>query len=410
MTLGRLDLILYESHESRAKTGLRAWALSHFGKDGWQFDLENTKLILSMTKHSILCVDDEIDNVDTLERLLRKNYRVLKATSGKDGLLLLAQNPQISVIITDQRMPEMTGVEFLEKSLTVQPEAVRILLTGYTDLESVISAINLGQIHRYLTKPWDPVDLNHTVEQAIQRFEMSQDLKRSNLQLAKALEELKELDRTKTEFMILINHELKTPLTTLMSFLDLTLETNLTDEQKTYLKKVEASSLKLRTIVDDCLLIIKTLNRQISPNIQPLKIQQFETYMDEATRKKFTEKKLSIQKNFEALEISTDQVWFSEIMKRILSNAVKFSESGKPIHILHESTGRQFVITIENEGPQIQNLDGLFKPFFLDENIMNHSQGLGLGLAISKGLAEILNFKMNIENTPRGVRTILRFS
>ena len=104
-----------------------------------------------MTKHTILCVDDEIDNVDALERLFRKKYTVLKATSGAEALKVLDEHQgPVALIITDQRMPEMTGVEFLEKTLDSHPETVRILLTGYTDLESVIMVGNKGQNFKYL--------------------------------------------------------------------------------------------------------------------------------------------------------------------------------------------------------------------------------------------------------------------
>src|SRR5699024_806867 len=108
-------------------------------------------------EHTILVVDDEADNVDALERLFRRKYNVLKATSGRQALELLADQ-KVSLIVTDQRMPNMTGVEFLAESMKSHPETIRILLTGYTDIESVISAVNSGQIYRYLTKPWDPVD------------------------------------------------------------------------------------------------------------------------------------------------------------------------------------------------------------------------------------------------------------
>jgi len=141
-----------------------------------------------MTKHTILCVDDEIDNVEALERLFRRKYTVLKATSGKEALAILDQhqNP-ISLIITDQRMPEITGVEFLEKTLQTHPETVRILLTGYTDLESVIMAVNQGQIFRYITKPWDPVDLANTVDHAIERYALGQELKQKTNNLPRHL-------------------------------------------------------------------------------------------------------------------------------------------------------------------------------------------------------------------------------
>ncbi|RYZ84241.1 MAG: response regulator, partial [Proteobacteria bacterium] len=185
-----------------------------------------------MVKHTILCVDDEIDNVDALERLFRKKYAVLKATSGAQGLKILSENPNVALIISDQRMPSMTGVEFLEKAQLSCPHALRILLTGYTDIESVISAVNQGQIYRYLTKPWDSVDLANTVDQAIEKFDTARELKTKNIELAQALNELKSLDRAKSNFMILINHELKTPLTSILSFVGLLNESKLDDEQK----------------------------------------------------------------------------------------------------------------------------------------------------------------------------------
>ena len=113
--------------------------------------------------HTILCVDDEVDNVEALERLFRKKYNVLKATSGKEALTLIKDQP-VSLIISDQRMPQMTGVQFLEKSLKTHPDTMRILLTGYTDIDSVIAAINSGQVYRYINKPWDPIDLGKTVD------------------------------------------------------------------------------------------------------------------------------------------------------------------------------------------------------------------------------------------------------
>jgi len=304
----------------------------------------------------------------------------------------------------------MTGVEFLQQSLSIQPKAVRILLTGYTDLESVISAINLGQIHRYLTKPWDPADLLHTVEQAIQRYDMSLELEKTNSQLRSAVRELEELDRTKTEFMILINHELKTPLTSILNFTELALESSPAEELKLYLSKIEANAQRLRNVVEDCLLVIKTLNRQIHTQEQELVLRDVHLFLDDLSSKRLKEKNLELVKNFEEVTLHTDPIWFREILKRILNNAIKFSPANKSIllNLSHGPQGRE-VLTIENEGPQIQNLDKVFKPFFLDENMMNHSQGLGLGLAISKGLAEILHCNLHIENIPSGVRTQLVF-
>ena len=122
--------------------------------------------MLNKIKHTIMCVDDEIDNVEALERIFRKKYTVLKATSADEGLKLLKIN-KVSLIIADQRMPIKTGVEFLKESIALYPDAVRILLTGYTDVDSIIAAINSGEVYRYITKPWDPADLALTIDKAI---------------------------------------------------------------------------------------------------------------------------------------------------------------------------------------------------------------------------------------------------
>ena len=182
----------------------------------------------------------------------------------------LDQHPQLAVIISDQRMPQITGVEFLEKSIATHPEAIRILLTGYTDIDSVIGAVNQGQIYRYLTKPWDPVDLQNTVDQALEKFSLRQELKNKNKALEKALTELQNLDQAKSQFMILINHELKTPLTTVLSFAGLLKETVLSDEQNLFTDRILKSSEKLKSIVDDVLLVVKG-----EVGLIPVKVENF---------------------------------------------------------------------------------------------------------------------------------------
>ncbi|MEQ1722922.1 MAG: response regulator, partial [Pseudobdellovibrio sp.] len=180
---------------------------------------------METTKPKLLCVDDESDNLDALERLFRKKYEVLKATSAAKAFEILDNCPDIAVIISDQRMPVISGVEFLEKSIASHINTSRILLTGYTDIESVIAAVNKGQIFRYLTKPWDAADLTNTTDQALEKYLLKTELKEKNNELQKALDELKSLDKAKNQFMILINHELKTPLTTILSFAGLLKET-----------------------------------------------------------------------------------------------------------------------------------------------------------------------------------------
>ena len=116
---------------------------------------------------TILYVDDEMDNLRVFKAAFRRKYTVELASSAEEGIRILKEKP-IDLIITDQRMPEMTGVEFLKEIVPLYPDTVRMVLTGYSDLSAIVEAINLGQIYRYIGKPWDEGELNVAIENARQ--------------------------------------------------------------------------------------------------------------------------------------------------------------------------------------------------------------------------------------------------
>jgi response regulator RpfG family c-di-GMP phosphodiesterase len=120
--------------------------------------------------YKLLIVDDETPNIRLLERLFREDYFCLTASSAKEAMELLDQH-EVAVIITDQRMPEMTGIELLKRSAARRPHMVRILLTGYTDLEALIEAVNSGLVYMYVSKPWNNDDLKLRVSRAVEHYE-----------------------------------------------------------------------------------------------------------------------------------------------------------------------------------------------------------------------------------------------
>lgn len=359
-----------------------------------------------MTKHTILCVDDEIDNVDALERLFRKKYTVLKATSGKEALEVLAKNPgPLALIITDQRMPEMTGVEFLEQTLNSHPETVRILLTGYTDLESVILAVNKGQIFRYLTKPWDPVDLTNTVEHAVERFSLGQELKQKNVELAKALEELKSLDVAKSNFMILINHELKTPLTSILSFSSLLAESKLSDDDKLMVNRITKSAERLKSLVDDVLLVVRAETNQLKIDIQSTAFTEFEEGLSKEVRDLLLKKQQKLVFKLEPINVKSDVRLIKQVVIRLIHNASKFGTEFSDIHVESIRNGSQLRFLIHNKGPQLPSsvIDKITKPFYIDEDVMHHSSGTGLGLTICQAILKSHHSHLQFKNTAHGV-------
>ncbi|MBD1912227.1 MULTISPECIES: response regulator [unclassified Leptolyngbya] len=134
-------------------------------------------------KPKILVVDDETDNLDLLYRTFYRDYTVLRAESGSEALALLEQEGEVAVIISDQRMPSMSGTEFLSLTAKQYPDIIRIILTGYTDVGDLVEAINAGKVFKYVTKPWDDEDLKALVRQAVDTHNVlkarTQDLQRT---------------------------------------------------------------------------------------------------------------------------------------------------------------------------------------------------------------------------------------
>jgi CheY-like chemotaxis protein len=139
-------------------------------------------------KPKMLVVDDEPDNLDLLYRTFRRDFNVLRAESGVVALEILAAEGEVAVIISDQRMPEMKGTEFLSKTVPQFPDTMRIILTGFTDVEDLVEAINSGQVYKYITKPWDPNELKAVVQRAVETYDLlkqrTEELRRAQAQTA----------------------------------------------------------------------------------------------------------------------------------------------------------------------------------------------------------------------------------
>ncbi len=137
----------------------------------------------------VLYVDDEENNLLAFKAAFRRDFQVITAISGAEALEKLKEH-EVQVIITDQRMPGMTGVEFLQKVIPDYPDPIRILLTGYSDINAVIDAINKGEVYRYLTKPWDNEFLKTTIRQAYEVLHLRAENERLVEELRRANEQL----------------------------------------------------------------------------------------------------------------------------------------------------------------------------------------------------------------------------
>jgi len=145
-------------------------------------------------KHTILCVDDEKNILNSLKRLLRKEaYRLVTASGGKEGLEKLAAE-EISLVVSDHRMPEMSGTEFLQKVKNQYPDIIRIILTGYTEVDSITESINRGHIYKFLLKPWNDQNLILEIRQALDQYDLVKANKKLNNEVIKKNAELKRIN------------------------------------------------------------------------------------------------------------------------------------------------------------------------------------------------------------------------
>jgi len=148
-------------------------------------------------KFTILYVDDEEHNLISFKAVFRREYEIFTATSGEEGIALVRQNP-IDLIITDQRMPQMSGIQFLERILPEYPDTIRMILTGFSDVEAIIGAINTGRVFRYIGKPWNETELRMTIENARQLSDL---IKRNKALLAILQQTVEEQEKTLRLFM-----------------------------------------------------------------------------------------------------------------------------------------------------------------------------------------------------------------
>src|SRR4051812_22179833 len=208
-------------------------------------------------QHTLLVVDDEVDVLESLRHLFHRKYRVLTASSGADAVELLRQH-DVHLILSDQRMPGMSGDVFLGHARRMQPDAIRMLFTGYADIQAVINAVNEGNIFRYILKPWDAADLEATIRQAAEQYELLAERKRliaelqgANAKLTRANQELAEAGQIKSAFIEVASHEFNTPITLVLGLSELLrlMDPDRPEQERAIIDRIAASARQLARLV-----------------------------------------------------------------------------------------------------------------------------------------------------------------
>lgn len=354
----------------------------------------------------ILLVDDEKDNLQALQRLLRGIFDVTVCSSPLEAIRMMGSR-EFHVIISDQRMPTMTGVELLEKAQKISPQSTRILLTGYTDIDSVIDAINRGHIYRYIAKPWDPEELKITLNQANESFRLRKEVEEKNKALEKSLAELSLLDKAKARFLSLISHELNTPLTVLQSFMSLLSQSQaeLSNDLQKSVSALSKAVHRFSEIVSEVLTYTK-LESSGNLKLQKVVLQSELQKLVASIKPQADEKKVILKlETTDFLEDSFDWEKMGLALNRILTAVLLRVSSDSQLSLRASKEGGSLFLDVEWLGEPLP--PEAFKPFETGASELHHHKNLGLSLAIAKLILEGHGGKIDcFEKTEAGVSRV----
>jgi signal transduction histidine kinase len=370
-------------------------------------------------KHTLLVVDDEPQVVQSVLDLTRREFRVLGATSAREASDLL-QKEEVHIVMTDQRMPNMTGVEFLSKVRGEHPDAVRLLFTGYADIKAVVDAINRGNVYRYIAKPWDPDDLLALLRQAgeqydllVERKHLLADLRAKNQELERANAELRHSGEMKEAFIRVASHELRTPLTILLGLTELARETpDLPPALAGRLDRIAGAGRRLGHLVDQLCQLLQSGRferpiERVPTELSALLREAAETVRPFAQQRR-QELVVDLSPDLGTAEVEPGKV--RDSVDHLLLNAIKFTPDGGRIELSARPAGEEVEIAVRDNGVGIDpaHLPHVFAPFFTALDVSRHTsgqfefgrRGLGLGLTLVKTFIEMHGGHVSVESQP----------
>lgn len=369
---------------------------------------------------TFLVVDDEPDILDAIVRLFRREYHVLTAQNVAEAWEII-EREDVQVIMTDQRMPKMSGIEFLTELSKTHPTIVRVLFTGYSNISDVVDAINEGHVYRYISKPWKPAELRLFVAQAFEYYSAQRErdelldklsranelLERQNALLSAANEELKVLDRVKNVFMEIVSHELNTPIAIIFGYTFLLrkeLNQTVGSVGMKALSGIDTSAVRLKNISNRIFKMLGEDSPKPSLSLEWVDIGKFVASLREQIDPFLLRRQQSLEVTVDPSirRIMADEDKLNDICLNLLMNAIKFSYDKQTIElsIAPDSNDGDFVsIEVRDRGIGItdEDVSQIFDVFFSTFKSGHHSsgefefgkRGIGLGLPVARRFAEM---------------------
>jgi signal transduction histidine kinase len=361
-------------------------------------------------RHTLLIVDDEPDVLDSLRHLFRRQNEVLCASDGEEALKLM-RTRAVHMILSDQRMPGMSGDVLLTQTRHEFPDVIRLLFTGYADIQAVIHAVNDGGIFRYILKPWDPFELEGIIRQAAEQYDLLAerkkliaDLQAANQQLAEANRSLSDSNQLKTAFLEVASHEFNTPITIIQGLSELLplLNSEREPKEKEVLRQISQAARQLGRLVSTMLNLVRAEDFHQTMRVATIDLSALLLDVCDRVRPFIEARRLSLDVDLAAdlgkFELDADKI--RDVLVNLLTNAIKFTPDGKTIRLgarLATPDVCEIEVADQGIGLEPRALHHLFQPFFTEFDPCKHSsgtfefgkRGLGLGLCLVKKYIEL---------------------
>ncbi len=362
---------------------------------------------------SVLFVDDESNVLRSIARVLRHEpYRIITASSASEGLEILNSQP-VQMIVSDQRMPKITGIEFLEKAREISPDTIRLMLTGYSDLKTAEEAINKVEIYRFLSKPWNDEDLKATIRQGLMKWSLKKDNERMmqiieeqngelwdlNQNLERKVEErtceLKQAEARliQSEKMASVGllaggiaHEINNPLAGIMGITQtLIMELEGNKDAVDDLKTIERAAIQCKEIVQN---LLKFSRQDVNKKREPVDIPLIFQHSLNLIGYIFRDSHIQITQEYDPelplLRGNPNQL--QQVIINLLTNAQQAMRKGGTVSIRGKKTENGgLIVEVEDQGEGIPESirAKIFDPFFTTKP---EGKGTGLGLSVSWGI------------------------
>jgi len=346
----------------------------------------------------VLVVDDEESVRIILQRFLKEaGYDVVTAADGQEALDKVSEL-KVRVVLSDVKMPGMSGIEVLRKLTADYPDICVIMATAVVDTQTAVEAMKLGA-YDYVTKPFNRDDLVIRVRKAIEKFELEGKLEERTAELELAMRSAEAANQAKSSFLAGMSHELRTPLTAILGLSEVLQDEyfgKLNKKQKEYLDDIRTSGQHLLSLINDILDLAKIEAGKTELELGPVVVKELLEnsliMIKEKAAKHRIKLEFDLAPEIEGLKIQADERKLKQIVFNLLSNATKFTPDDGRIQLGARCEDGKLMVTVTDTGIGIspENHEKVFDEFYqVSSGLKDKTAGTGLGLPLTRRLVEM---------------------